>query len=290
MAPALFGVSVSQINLLLDTVIASFLPTGSVSWLYYSDRLVELPLGVFAIAVATVIMPNLSRQHAAQTPEAFSRTLDWALRMIILLALPATLALVLLAEPILLTLFQYGETSLRDMQMAGLSLQAYALGLLAFMLIKVLAPAFFAREDTKTPMWYAGANALVNVVFSIALFPFFGHVGIAVATSIAGWVNAGLLAGHLWRDGVLVPDPRLKRRTALALHASAWMVAALLLLDWILEPVAAGPRGAVVVLVVLVGAGVAVYGAVAVATGVMTRSELAGALRRRPGGTGPAAT
>jgi putative peptidoglycan lipid II flippase len=211
MAPALFGVSVSQINLLLDTVIASFLPTGSVSWLYYSDRLVELPLGVFAIAVATVIMPSLSRQHAAQTTEAFSRTLDWALRMIILIALPATLALMLLAEPILLTLFQYGETTLRDMQMAGLSLQAYALGLLAFMLIKVLAPGYFARQDMKSPVRIGiiamAANMVMNLLFVVPLYLLFniGHVGLALATSLAAYLNAWLLYRGLRRGGFYLP-------------------------------------------------------------------------------------
>jgi len=140
MAPAIFGVSVTQINLLLDTVIASFLPTGSVSWLYYADRLVELPLGVFGIAIATVILPNLSRQYAADDPERFSATLDWAIRMILLIALPASLALLILAEPILYTLFHYGKTTANDIQMSALSLRAYAVGILGFMLIKVLAP------------------------------------------------------------------------------------------------------------------------------------------------------
>src|SRR5690554_886859 len=152
MVPALSGVSISQISLLLHTVLASFLPTGSVSWLYYSDRLVELPNGVFAIALATVIMPSLSRLHAAESTAQFSRTIDWALRAVLLLALPAALALVVLAEPILFTLFQYGETTARDMQMASYSLRAYALGLLGFMLIKILAPGYFSRQDMRTPV------------------------------------------------------------------------------------------------------------------------------------------
>src|SRR5690606_26958357 len=130
MGPAIFGVSVSQINLLLDTVIASFLPTGSVSWLYYSDRLSELPLGVFGVALATVILPSLSRQHARASAESFSRTLDWAIRMVLLVAVPAMIALVLIAEPILATLFHDGrQIDARDIAMSALSLQAYALGL-----------------------------------------------------------------------------------------------------------------------------------------------------------------
>lgn len=208
MAPALFGVSVSQINLLLDTVLASLLPTGSVSWLYYSDRLAELPLGVFGIAVATVILPSLSRQHAADDPGTFASMLDWALRMIFLIAVPAALALVILAEPILLTLFQYGKTTLVDIQMSTLSLRAYALGLLAFMLIKVLAPGFYARQDMKTPV-RIGIIAMVsnmglNIVFVAPLYYFWqiGHVGLALATSVSAFLNAYLLYRGLRRDGV----------------------------------------------------------------------------------------
>src|SRR5690606_23736457 len=148
MVPALFGVSVSQINLLLDTILASFLQTGSVSWLYYSDRLMELPLGVFGIAIATVILPSLSRKHAAQDTAAFSATLDWALRLIMLIGVPASVALILLSDPLLVTLFQYGEFSARDVEMSSLSLQAYSVGLMGFMLIKILAPGFYARQDT----------------------------------------------------------------------------------------------------------------------------------------------
>ena len=131
MVPALFGVSVSQINLLLDTVLASFLPTGSVSWLYMSDRLAELPLGVFGIAIATVILPNLSAHRAAAREERFSLPLDWALRMVLLIGVPAAAALVLLAEPILITLFQNGAMTPADVEMAALSLRAYSLGLVA---------------------------------------------------------------------------------------------------------------------------------------------------------------
>ncbi len=207
MAPALFGVSVSQINLLLDTVLASLLPTGSVSWLYYSDRLAELPLGVFGIAVATVILPNLSRQHSGDDAKTFSATLDWALRMIFLIALPAALALVLLAEPILLTLFHYGKTTLVDIQMSTLSLRAYALGLLAFMLIKVLAPGFYARQDMKTPVKIGiiamVSNMLLNILFVAPLYYFWqiGHVGLALATSASAFINAWLLYRGLRRAG-----------------------------------------------------------------------------------------
>lgn len=209
MAPAIFGVSVSQINLLLDTMLATFLPTGSVSWLYYSDRLSELPLGVFGIAIATVILPNLSRHHAAQSTEAFSQTLDWALKMILLIAVPAAMALILLAEPILVTLFYYGDVmTLRDMTMASLSLQAYAAGLIAFMLIKVLAPGFFARQDMRTPVRIGVIAMVLNMVFNLLLvipLHFYwqvGHVGLAVATSLSAFINAILLFLSLRKKGI----------------------------------------------------------------------------------------
>src|SRR5699024_4760951 len=144
MVPALFGVSVSQINLLLDTVLASFLQTGSVSWLYYADRLSELPLGAFGIAIGTVILPSLSRQHAGDDPKAFSNTLNWALRMVLLAGVPAALALGILAEPLIASLFFYGAMTQEAVMQSARALEAYSLGVLAFMLIKVLAPGFFA--------------------------------------------------------------------------------------------------------------------------------------------------
>lgn len=213
MAPAIFGVSVSQINLLLDTVLATFLPTGSVSWLYYSDRLSELPLGVFGIAIATVILPNLSRHHIAQSNQAFSQTLDWALKMILVVAVPAAAALILLAEPILVTLFYYGEVmTLRDMSMASLSLKAYAAGLIAFMLIKVLAPGFFARQDMRTPVRIGviamALNMLFNLMLVIPLHKYWqiGHLGLAAATSLSAFINAILLFLSLRKKAIYLPS------------------------------------------------------------------------------------
>ncbi|MFO8155099.1 MAG: murein biosynthesis integral membrane protein MurJ, partial [Thiohalospira sp.] len=152
MVPALFGSSVAQINLLIDTLIASLLATGSVSWLYYADRLVEFPLGVFGIALATVILPGLSAHHAANDPAAFSRMIDRALRWVLLVSAPATLGLILLAGPILTTLFEYGAFTAADTAMAAVALMAYSIGLTGFILVKVLAPGYFARQDTKTPV------------------------------------------------------------------------------------------------------------------------------------------
>ncbi len=205
MLPAIFGVSVTQINLLVDTLIASFLVTGSVSWLYYSDRLVEFPLGVFGIALATVILPSLSQKHAQDAPEAFSHTLDWALRWVLLIGTPAALGLFLLAGPVLATLFHYDQFSAHDVAMSALSLRAYALGLLGFILIKVLAPGFFARQDIRTPVRIAVIAMMANMVFNVILVFPLKHAGLALATSLSAFVNAGLLLRGLRREQVYEP-------------------------------------------------------------------------------------
>ena len=206
MVPALFGVSVSQINLLLDTILASFLITGSVSWLYYSDRLVELPLGVIGIAIATVILPSLSRIHSRKQGDHFSATLDWALRLIVLIGIPAATALVVLANPLITTLFQYGEMTGGDVEKISGSLRAYSLGLLAFMLIKVLAPGYFSRQDTKTPVKIGIKAMVANMVFNLALIVPFAHVGLALATSLSAWLNAYWLYSGLRKEGVYKPE------------------------------------------------------------------------------------
>jgi putative peptidoglycan lipid II flippase len=235
MGPAIFGVSVSQINLMLDTMLATFLPTGSVSWLYYSDRLSELPLGVFAVAIATVILPNLSRHHAASSTEAYSQTLDWALRMVLVIAIPAAAALMLLAEPILATLFLYGDVMTpRDMSMAALSLRAYSLGLVAFMLIKVLAPGFFARQDMRTPVRIGViamvSNMALNLILVIPLHFYWqvGHVGLALATSLSAFLNALLLFFALRSKAIYVPGRAWLRFILSLLLAVLLMVATLI--------------------------------------------------------------
>ncbi len=207
MGPALFGVSVSQINLLLDTVLASLLAAGSVSWLYYSDRLVELPLGVFGIAIGTVILPALSKRHAAQSREHFAAMLDWAIRAVLLLGMPAALALAVLAEPLLIALFHYGAMTERDIAMAAMSLRAYAFGLVAFMLIKVLAPGFFARQNTKTPVKVGIIAMVANMIFNLILVWPLAHAGLALATALSAFMNAGLLGWLLRKEGVLVFQP-----------------------------------------------------------------------------------
>ena len=203
MIPALFGVSVTQINLLLDTFIASLLVTGSVSWLYFSDRVMELPLGTFGIAIAVVILPTLSRKHAESSGREFSETLDWALRLVCLIALPSTLGLILLAEPLLVTLFQNENFTASDVVSASGSLRAYAFGLLAFMAIKIFSPGYFSRQDTKTPVRIGivamVSNMIMNVVFYLNGM---AHVGLALATSIAAFLNASLLFLGLCKEKV----------------------------------------------------------------------------------------
>jgi putative peptidoglycan lipid II flippase len=234
MIPTLIGSSVAQINLLLDIVIATFLVSGSVSWLYYSDRLLEFPLGVFGVALSTVILPNLSRKFAAQNPQAFSHTLDWAMRLAVIITLPAALGLAVLATPILITLFQYQAFQVSDVEMSALSLSAYAAGLPAFIAVKVLAPGFYARQDTKTPVKIAitamVSNMVLNFVFvgALLLLDFRGpHTGLALASSAAAYINAGLLYHMLRKHGVYRPEPGWGRVLIAVMAACIAMVLAL---------------------------------------------------------------
>ncbi len=202
MIPALFGVSVSQINLLLDTFIASFLMTGSISYLYYSDRLLEFPLGLFGIAIATVILPSLARKHVKSQEKEFESTMDWGVKAILLLGMPAMCGLIVLAKPMLMVLFMRGEFTLYHVEMASYSLMAYGCGLLSFMLIKVLAPGYYSRQDTRTPVRYGIIAMASNMVFNLILaFPF-GYVGLAMATSMSALLNAVLLYRGLHKAGV----------------------------------------------------------------------------------------
>lgn len=234
MIPGIFGSSVMQINLLFDTLIASFLVSGSVTWLYLSDRMVELPLGIFGIALATVILPNLSQKHAAGDPQAFSRMLDWALRWVLVIALPAAVALAVLAGPILSTLFLYGDFRPLDVEMAAISLLVYSSGLIGFILVKVLAPGYFARQDTKTPVKVGliamVANMVMNVIFVVPMLNLgwtAPHAGLALATSISAFINAGLLFLGLKKAGVYSPESgwmKLFSQTILAVSVMGGLI------------------------------------------------------------------
>jgi len=209
MVPGIIAGGVSQINMLVDTILASLLPTGSPSWLYVSDRLMQLPLGIFAIAIATVILPKLSNLFASESREQFSSTLDWSIRLILLIGLPAVIGLVMLAEPIILTLFERGEFGAQDSKMAASSLIALAFGLLAFMLIKILTPSFFARQQPKKPMIVALISMVLNA-FLAWLLGFqlgYAHVGLALASSISAFFTVVTLLFILRKDKVYKISP-----------------------------------------------------------------------------------
>jgi putative peptidoglycan lipid II flippase len=264
MLPGVFGSSVAQVSLLLDTQIATFLITGSVSWLYYADRLMEFPLGVFSIALATVILPGLSRHHADKSPEHFTATLDWALKLVIVLVSPAAVAMLVFAGPLTATTFGYRAFLPRDVQMASYALMAYSWGLLGFSLVKVLAPGYFARQDTRTPVRVGlialGCNMALNVgvVLPAQHFGFpYPHILIATSTCIAAAINTTLLWRGLVRAGVYKPRPGWGVLLARIVFANAVMGALLIWLggdisSWLSEPPLV--RGARLAMCVVAGA------------------------------------
>lgn len=213
MIPTLFGSSIAQLNLLINTLLASFLAVGSITWLYYSDRFVELPLAIVGVALGTVILPKLSSDHAKADAAQFRHTMDWALRMGLLISLPATLGLMLLAEPILATVMMHGAYEWKDVQMSAMSLTTYAAGLSGFILVKVLAPGFYSRQDTKTPVKIGVISIFANMVLNMVIvLPWYfsgkpgAHAGLALATALAGYVNAGLLFYNLHKQQIFDPE------------------------------------------------------------------------------------
>jgi putative peptidoglycan lipid II flippase len=279
MVPVLFGSSVAQVNLLLDTVIASFLASGSVSWLYYADRLMEFPLGIFSVAIATVILPALSARHAEASSEGFSHTLDWSLRLLLLIVMPATVGLFVLAGPVIATLFQYRSFTADDAQMTRYALMAYAVGLLTFSLVKVLLPAYYARQDTRTPVRYGVTSLVAGMGMSIGfvlLMRWLGwpapHAGLALAVALGALVNATLLYRGLRRQGIYSPAPGW-RRYGWQLAASSLVMG--VLLWWLAGDTAAwllwGPRSRGLHLVGLIAAGVGTYGLMLVLLGLRPR-------------------
>jgi putative peptidoglycan lipid II flippase len=235
MIPTLVGSSVAQVNLLVDSVLATFLISGSVTWLYYSERLMEFPLGVFGVALSTVILPNLSRKHAQQSSQAFSATLDWALRLALIITMPAALGLTVLATPILVTMFQYQAFDAGDVEMTALSLAASALGLPAFIAVKVLAPGYYARQDTRTPVRFAIVSMVSNTLIALLLVGillgvhFKGpHTGLALASTLAAYLNAAMLFRGLRRHDAYRPEAGWGRVTLAVVMACGAMVAVML--------------------------------------------------------------
>ncbi|UCH47287.1 MAG: murein biosynthesis integral membrane protein MurJ [Betaproteobacteria bacterium] len=228
MAPAVLGVSVAQVSLLINTIFASFLVTGSVTWLYYADRLMELPVGLLGVALGTVLLPNLSRRYADGSVEEYTRLLDWGLRLTVLLAAPCAVALAVLAVPILATLFKHGAFDAQDVLMTRQALIAYSVGLVALVLVKILAPAFYARQNVKTPVKIAVITLLATQAMNLTFVWTLKHAGLALAIALAAWVNAGLLYWKLRQHGIFKPLagwPLFLLKVALAL---AVMVAVLL--------------------------------------------------------------
>ena len=274
MLPGIFGSSVAQVSLLLDTIIASFLMVGSVTWLYSADRLVEFPLGVFSIALATVILPGLSSHHSEQSPEKFEATLDWALRLTLTIVVPAAVGLLMLAGPLIATIFGYGAFNDRDVLMCGYALMAYSLGLIGFSMVKVLAPGYFARQDTKTPVRIGVIALAINIGFNLVVvvpaflngFPV-PHVLLAVSTGLSAVINATMLYRGLRRAGVYQPSPAWRRLLpqiglgSLAMAAFLWWISG----DWAAWTEWPALRRAAWLGVAVVGGGAIYFGVMALA-------------------------
>ncbi|CAM4378130.1 MAG: putative lipid II flippase MurJ [Legionellaceae bacterium] len=202
MIPALFGASIGQLSVLLNTIFASFLAIGSVSWLYYADRLAYFPLGVFGVALATVVLPHLSATHAQKSPMAFASTLDWGIRCNLLIGIPAAVTLMVLAGPLIISLFHYGQFTFHDVAMTRQSVLAYSLGLTSFMLVKVLSAAFYAIQDIKTPVRIGIISILIGIFFNFIFVNWMGQSGLALGTSLSSWVNTLLLLHLLHKRGI----------------------------------------------------------------------------------------
>ncbi len=224
MGPAVFGVSIAQLSLLINTIFASFLANGSVSWLYYADRLMEFPTGLLGVALGTILLPSLSKYHSSAATESFSRLLDWGLRLTLLLALPAAVALALLAVPLISTLFHYGQFSVEDVWMTRRALVAYSIGLVGLILVKVLAPGFYARQNIRTPVKIAVITLVATQLMNVVLIGPLKHAGLALAIGLGACLNAGLLYYKLRRHGIYQPQPEWARflwKLALALLVMA---------------------------------------------------------------------
>lgn len=276
MLPAVVGAGVAQINIAVDILLASLLPTGAISYLFFADRLTQLPLGVVGVATGTALLPLLSRQLAAGEGAAASGSFNRAVEIALLLALPAAAALIAAAEPVVQVLFERGAFDPAATAATAAALLAYAVGVPAYVLVKVLSPGYFARGDTRTPVRIAMVALATNVALNLALMGPLQHVGLALATALSAWLNAGLLYGFLRRRGQFVPDARLRRAfprlvlAAAGLGLGVWLAAAALE-----APLAGSAAARVGALALLVVGGLSLYAALVVATG----AERPGALR-----------
>lgn len=207
MGPAAFGVSIAQISLILNTIFASFLVAGSVSWLYYADRLMEFPTGMLGVALGTILLPSLSKLHANNNTTEYSRLLDWGLRLTFLLALPAALALGMIAVPLLATFFQHGEFTVHDVLMSRNALVGYSVGLIGLILVKILAPGFYAKQDIRTPVKIGIATLLATQLMNLAFIGWIQHAGLALSIGLGACFNSAILFHFLRKRGIYQPEP-----------------------------------------------------------------------------------
>ncbi len=282
MLPGAIGAGVVQINLLIDIVIASLLPTGAISFLYYADRINQLPLGVVGVAVGTALLPLLSRQLRDGDADAANASMNRALEFSLLLSIPAAAALMVIAEPVVVVLFQRGVFDAASAAASAHALIAYAAGLPAYILIKVYGPGFFAREDTTTPVRIAVFCVAVNLALNLILIQFIAHVGIALATAISAWINAGLLGFILRRRGHHSADRRLRQRLPRMALAALVMAAGLFAARHGLEAALAGPAPIrIAALAALVIGGMALYAASAIVFRAAALSDIRALMARR---------
>lgn len=260
MGPAMFGVSIAQISLLINTIFASFLVSGSVSWLYYADRLMEFPTGVLGVALGTILLPSLSKTYADKSHQEYSRLLDWGLRLTFLLAAPAAVAFAVLAVPLVTSLFKYGHFGEHDVWMTCQALVAYSVGLLGLIVVKVLAPGFYARQNIKTPVKIAILTLLMTQLMNLAFIWNLKHAGLALAIGLGACLNAGLLFYNLRRHGIFQPQPGW---LMFMLKLAAALIVMALALAYMAGPSAAwlhfGTREKLLRLVLLVTAGAGAY-------------------------------
>jgi putative peptidoglycan lipid II flippase len=280
--PGIISGGIMQINLLIATVIATSLDRA-VAYLYYADRLYQLPLGVIGVAIGVVLLPDLSRKLRAGDNQAALNSQNRALELSLFLTIPAAVALMAIPVPILQTVFEHGAFTAADTLAVAPTVLAFAVGLPAFAMTKVYQPGFYAREDTRTPMRFAIISVVINIAASLLLSRFYGHVGIAMATSLAAWANAILLAISLTRRGHYQMDARLKARLPRILVSGALMGLLLLLGLWLLAEnftATASFISSLWGLVILVLGGIAGYFALAHVSGAMTLAEMRAALKR----------
>ncbi len=281
MGPGVLSAGVLQINILVGTMIAT-LQAGAVSWLYYADRVYQLPLGLIGIGIGVVLLPDLTRKLRGGDSEQALHSLNRAIELALLLTLPATAALLVIPQPIAVVLFERGAFTASDSQATGQALFAFALGLPAYVLIKILQPAFYARENTLTPFHFAAVAVAANVALSLALFYWIGFVGIALATAAASWIQTLLLATRLLRDGAARPDRSLWRRLPRILVACMLMAALLWAMDrQFTAMLAGGGTAGIIALALLVGAGLIAYAVSAIALKAITMAEIRRLAQRR---------